>query len=50
MKTLLSSNLTEKNININAAKCHVRFMWSPGEETIVSDIKKLLPWTWYHYK
>ena len=43
MKTLLSSNLTEKNININAAKCHVRFMWSPGEETIVSDIKKLLP-------
>lgn len=43
MKTLLSCNLVEKDININSAKCHIRFMWSPGEETIVSDIKKLLP-------
>lgn len=43
MKTLLSCNLVEKNININSAKCHIRFMWSPGQETIVSDIKKLLP-------
>tara|TARA_B100001250_G_C19817464_1_gene799557 strand:- start:12795 stop:14681 length:1887 start_codon:yes stop_codon:yes gene_type:complete len=43
MKTLLTSNLSKKNINVNSAKCHIKYMWSPGEETIVSDIHKVLP-------
>lgn len=46
MKALLRSGAAEPTLNPAAVYRHLAYLWSPGKETIVQGIEKLLPGYW----
>ena len=61
IKALFEFNSIDKDLNIKAISRYLSFLWSPGEETPINSIKKILPgeailvkrgqvekkWIWY---
>lgn len=43
MKALLRSGVVKPDLNPQAVLAHLGYLWSPGEETLVKGVRKVLP-------